>query len=190
MWAENYCERSVASSHLFAVQMGRPSRWGAFTRWRRAGPRARRKSPTPSLPRRIGLRSVEGVAPCALAARGQTHTTHHPQPLHPEHPPVFSLRGSDGSPAFLPLLLLLSGDIETNPGPTYPCPTCAAPYSKRLGGIECRQCKSWTHYVKRCSGIPQNHPIPPQQLCRACHPTHTTLPRHSSPNSPNPANTT
>ena len=32
---------------------------------------------------------------------------------------------------FLPLLLLLSGDIETNPGHSYPRSTCSRPYNKK-----------------------------------------------------------
>ena len=83
-------------------------------------------------------------------------------PHTPEH--VFSLKGSERSPAFLPLLLILSGDIETNPGPPpkntlYPCPTCAEPYSRRKGAIPCPGCKSWTFYTKKCSWVKQNYSI-------------------------------
>ena len=84
---------------------------------------------------------------------------------------VFSSRGSERTPAFLPLLLILSGDIETNPGP-YPCPTCSHPYNRRTGAIQCPSCKSWTHYNKRCSGVQQRHNIPDGWLCLRCHPTH------------------
>ena len=40
-----------------------------------------------------------------------------------------------------PLLLLLAGDIETNPGP-YPCPTCSRPYTRRMGSIQCPCCNN------------------------------------------------
>ena len=91
--------------------------------------------------------------------------------LHPRAPTVFSLGGSERPPEFLPILLLLSGDIETNPGP-YPCPTCTRPYKRTLGAIPCPGCGSWTHMVKRCSGFNQNHPIPHGWVCISCHPTH------------------
>ena len=102
---------------------------------------------------------------------------------------IFSLGGSEGTPAFLPLLLLtLSGDIETNPGPTtYPCPTCQQDYNRRVGSIQCPQCWSWTHYNTRCAGVRYNH-APPGWLCLACHPTHNITPQTTTQGSATPPN--
>ena len=61
------------------------------------------------------------------AAPGEAHL----HALH-WHQSVFSLVGRY-EPAYLPsILLLLSGDIETNPGP-YMCPTCIRPWTRRTG---------------------------------------------------------
>ena len=84
---------------------------------------------------------------------------------------VFSVMGSERSPAFLPILLLLSGDIETNPGP-WPCPTCQRPYTRRLGSILCRTCGDWTHRTQRCAGLRQGQEVPPWWVCSSCHPNH------------------
>ena len=94
---------------------------------------------------------------------------------------VFLIEGRH-VPACLPLLLLLlSGDIETNPGP-YMCPTCNRPWTRRTGGIQCGGCDSWTHYNIRCSGVRQHGHIPQGWRCLICHPSHnTTLPPLPSP---------
>ena len=44
-------------------------------------------------------------------------------------------------------LLLLSGDISTNPGPTwkFPCGLCAKPVKNNQKGICCDKCNSWIH---------------------------------------------
>ena len=88
-------------------------------------------------------------------------------------------------PACLPLLLLLlSGDIETNPGP-YMCPTCNRPWTRRTGGIQCGGCDSWTHYNIQCSGVRQHGHIPQGWRCILCHPSHNmTPPPLSSPSTP------
>ena len=90
-------------------------------------------------------------------------------------------------PACLPLLLLLlSGDIETNPGP-YKCPTCNRPWTRRTVGIQCGGCDSWTHYNIRCSGVRHHAHIPQGWRCIRCHPSHNmTLPPLSSPSTPPP----
>ena len=86
-------------------------------------------------------------------------------------------------PACLPLLLL-SGDIETNPGP-YMCPTCNRPWTRRTGGIQCGGCDSWTHYNIQCSGDRQHGHIPQGWRCLICHPSHNmTLPPLPSPSTP------
>ena len=83
----------------------------------------------------------------------------------------FSVKRSERTPAFPPLLLLLSGDIETNPGP-YPCPSCNRPYYRQLGSIQCSACDEWTHYTPRCAGLRLCDPVPPGWVCRNCQPNH------------------
>ena len=61
------------------------------------------------------------LAQSALTAASQ-HTTFHITLLATHT--VFYLLRSERSSAFLPILLILSGDIKTNPGPTYTYPTC------------------------------------------------------------------
>ena len=65
-------------------------------------------------------------------------------PLSAWVPHIFSHRGSKQSPVFLPLLLLLSGDIETNP--SYPCSTCSRPYNKRGGSIHTTICTALVYH--------------------------------------------
>ena len=49
-------------------------------------------------------------------------------------------------------LLLLSGDIEVNHGPsTYPCTGCCRPVQSNQQGIFCNRYKWWTH--TRCCGV-------------------------------------
>ena len=49
-------------------------------------------------------------------------------------------------------LLLLSGDIEVNPGPSrYPCTSCCKPVRSNQQGIFCNRCELWTH--ARCCGV-------------------------------------
>ena len=49
-------------------------------------------------------------------------------------------------------LLLLAGDIETNPGPVrYPCTMCAKPVRVNQRGVMCDTCNLWTH--ASCYGI-------------------------------------
>lgn len=45
------------------------------------------------------------------------------------------------------LLLVLSGDVELNPGPNYrhPCGKCDAPVKRNQKGICCDDCSSWYH---------------------------------------------
>ena len=50
-------------------------------------------------------------------------------------------------------LLLISGNIESNPGPTYkyPCGECSKPVKRNQPGVQCDTCDSWYH--TRCKGI-------------------------------------
>ena len=103
----------------------------------------------------------------------------HPHALH-RHQSVFSLVGGY-EPAYLPsTLLLLSGDIETNPGP-FMCPTCSRPWTRRTGGIHCVGCDSWTHYNILCSGVRQHRHIPQGWRCKNCHPSHNMTPSNTPP---------
>ena len=55
--------------------------------------------------------------------------------------------------SFFMFLLLLSGDISLNPGPTnYPCSTCKK--AVRTKGIFCTQCGLWTH--QKCEQMSDN----------------------------------
>ena len=75
------------------------------------------------------------------------------------------------TPAIHSLLLLLAGDIETNPGPTqYPCPICSKSYSKRRGAILCAGCMGWVCYTKDCSGIANRRHVPQGWKCKRCIP--------------------
>ena len=50
-------------------------------------------------------------------------------------------------------LLLISGNIESNPGPTYkyPCGECSKPVKRNQPGVQCDTCDIWYH--TRCMGI-------------------------------------
>ena len=49
-------------------------------------------------------------------------------------------------------LLLLAGDVATNPGPVrYPCTVCAKPVRANQRGVICDTCDLWTH--AKCCGI-------------------------------------
>merc|ERR1719452_27707 len=107
--------------------------------------------------------------------------------LHYTPRAVFSLKGSKDSPAFLPLLLILCGDIETNPGPTYRCPTCNASNWKQ-GGVKCSLCKSWYHHTTKCSGVPYRTNPPLNWVCNNCNTQPQTT--NPQPTTTNPQTTT
>jgi len=50
-------------------------------------------------------------------------------------------------------LLLLSGDVELNPGPVYrfPCTVCSKPVKNNQRGVQCDRCDLWTH--ASCGGV-------------------------------------
>ena len=60
---------------------------------------------------------------------------------------------SDARASLLKLLLLLSGDIETNPGPKtkFPCLLCSRACTWRQEAIQCDDCDGWYHC--RCLGM-------------------------------------
>ena len=44
------------------------------------------------------------------------------------------------------MIILLSGDIATNPGPIrFPCGSCAKPVRSNQHGLQCNDCNIWTH---------------------------------------------
>ena len=57
--------------------------------------------------------------------------------------------------SFFQILILLSGDIALNPGPTYPCSICDR--GVRSSSIYCHACNKWTH--SRCEGLSRSEVI-------------------------------
>ena len=55
---------------------------------------------------------------------------------------------------FCKFLLLLSGDIETNPGPEYSCKVCQKTISLRHRVLCCQRCDTWVH--KKCAKISEH----------------------------------
>ena len=55
------------------------------------------------------------------------------------------LRSANRSSFLTSCLLLLSGDVEANPGPRYPCGHCAKSVRSNQPGIFCEACYSWYH---------------------------------------------
>ena len=54
----------------------------------------------------------------------------------------------------LMVLLVLSGDIESNPGPVrYPCTMCNESVRRNQRAILCSECDGWTH--AKCCGVSQ-----------------------------------
>ena len=82
--------------------------------------------------------------------------------LDPLQPPTLSTRKSlalrvNSSGTWLCSLLILSGDLETNPGPQrqriykYPCAVCAKPCMKNQDAVMCDTCEQWNH--RKCTQI-------------------------------------
>ncbi len=66
------------------------------------------------------------------------------------------LNFDSNSSSHLILLLLLSGQIETNPGPTeYNCGVCANEVGNNDHAITCDNCQFWCHI--QCVGLSENH---------------------------------
>ena len=52
----------------------------------------------------------------------------------------------------LVMALLLSGDVQQNPGPVkFPCRECKKPVAKTHYALQCDQCDQWVHY--KCEGL-------------------------------------
>ena len=57
--------------------------------------------------------------------------------------------------ALCSLVLILSGDINLNPGPIiYPCSICGVPVKSNQKAILCDGCDLWTHI--RCGGVSED----------------------------------
>ena len=48
------------------------------------------------------------------------------------------------------LLIKLSGDVHSNPGPVFPCPVCTRNVTYQGVSYKCNRCAGWVH--KKCSG--------------------------------------
>ena len=72
------------------------------------------------------------------------------------------------NPAYSSLLLLMAGDIETNPGPPkiYICPKCGKPYKKSLPAVQCSKCLQWFHLA--CTELQSLNDYYPQWKCQDC----------------------
>ena len=81
-----------------------------------------------------------------------------PSILHPRRknfqPPPLSLPSGHPPGGWLAALLLLSGDVESNPGPrsiAFPCGICSKSCREGQLAIQCDTCDTWIH--KKCSKI-------------------------------------
>ena len=66
----------------------------------------------------------------------------HPKPLHYSSHPLLIL---------IFMLLLISGDIHPNPGPTDPCSVCSRRVTWGNRSVQCTNCFLWVHLS--CSGL-------------------------------------
>ena len=83
------------------------------------------------------------VIACSLA-HSKSYQTSKTLSLHPARP-------NKSSPSFIFILLLLSGNVEVNPGPSYkfPCGHCQKPCKSNQKNLKCSSCHTW-HHIK-CS---------------------------------------
>ena len=111
----------------------------------------------------------------------------------PFHQPVFLAAGGQNPATDLRFLILLAGDVESNPGPPTPtsrkCDTCnkairkSSAIKKPKPPLQCKQidCQAICHRVPKCSLISRYNPKP-SWLCKihspsslhAAHPTANT----------------
>ena len=75
-----------------------------------------------------------------LTYKSQSHTIY-----------IFSRWECESTPVLHSLLLLLAGDVEQNPGPTYPCPVCGRKFAKSRGASRCSGCVHWLCFTNTCS---------------------------------------
>ena len=76
-------------------------------------------------------------------------------PLRPNQSKYCDWTKSKPNPPHRNLLLmalLLSGDVQRNPGPVkFPCLECKRPVAKTHYALQCDQCDQWVHY--KCEGL-------------------------------------
>ena len=59
--------------------------------------------------------------------------------------------------AICTLIIILSGDVQTNPGPIkYPCGTCQRPVATNHRAMACDLCNTWVH-IKCCGMTPREY---------------------------------
>ena len=71
---------------------------------------------------------------------------------------IFTLTHKDNTYiAFCTSLLMIAGDISSNPGPVqYPCAVCSRPVAKNHRALLCDGCGKWWHIGPRCGKIKPN----------------------------------
>ena len=108
--------------------------------------------------------SLGGVQPASCLGLCPDRRHEEPRQRH-----VFSPGGDcEPSPELLSLLLLLSGDVELNPGP-FPCPVCSRNYSRSRGTVGCSVCGRWLCLTRNCSGLTKTRQHTPG-WCRSAPP--------------------
>lgn len=82
-------------------------------------------------------------------------------PYHIRKSLVLNLNSTNSPTAWLFSLLIISGNVESNPGPPtmrYPCGVCSKPCRKNQKSIQCDTCETWIH--EKCAHIdPHNWAI-------------------------------
>ena len=99
---------------------------------------------------------------------------------------VFSSRGRR-VPAICALLLLLAGDVESNPGPRphYPCAVCDTNVGQNA--IYCKECAKWCH--RRCTRTGVLPSTSAHLMCPKCeHPRNVPPLMSANPPPPRPPN--
>jgi hypothetical protein len=84
------------------------------------------------------------------------------------------------SPAWLSFLLLLAGDIETNPGPTWICDICTRTISQKQCSVRCNTCNKWVHL--KCTPLTSTRQYTSNFICAHCIPPNPPVnnpPSHS-----------
>ena len=114
-----------------------------------------------------------------------------PEPLRRRHQPIGLSTAGRGEPAYLALLLIMAGDIETNPGPEW-CSCCGRwlPRESRRGTVERERLagSDWDRVCGECArglrriGV-RDAPEPVATVEHGSGPPTTQLPTLSAPGS-------
>ena len=70
------------------------------------------------------------------------------KPLNIRKSALLNLNSGSDSSSWLSALLILSGDLEVNPGPRtfkFPCGVCSRPCKSNQKAIQCDSCNTWLH---------------------------------------------